>query len=303
MENQVALENRKWWIAGAFSFLIPGLGQLYNSQAIKGFVFYFLIFVLDLTFNSKLGHALENPDTLTRPFVIGLLSILIATLLTYLLTIIDAIRFALKSGKNRRPKFYNRWSVYVSILVVFCAFSYLIPQSPGIFDTVKTFKIPSGSMQPTIEAGDYLICNLIYYRSHDPMRGDVIIFKYPRDEKIDYIKRIVGVPGDTVELRDNILLVNGEEIGEPYAVYNDTGNEHWPDPSTYGPYFISENEYFVMGDNRNNSSDSREFGSIERESIEGKAIFVYFSWNMELPLWNIPGRLASIRLSRIGQVL
>jgi signal peptidase I len=158
-------------------------------------------------------------------------------------------------------------------------------------------------MQPAIEAGDYLICNLIFYRSHTPRRGDVVIFKYPRDESIDYIKRIIGLPGDTIELRQNTLFVNDREVQEPYAMYGGNGNGPTLWPRNYGPYFISENEYFVMGDNRDNSSDSRDFGTVKRENIEGKAAFIYFSWDMEIPLWNIPAKLASIRFSRIGEIL
>lgn len=303
MEQQVAVEKKRWWIAGLFSFLIPGLGQLYNSEAAKGLIFYFLIFVLGLIFYPSLDHLLENPDSSSQSLTIKLLLMLCAMLLVYLLTIIDAIRSAIKAGTGRELRFYNRWSVYVSILVVFCGFSYLMPDNPGVFDNIKTFKIPSKSMQPSIEVGDYLVCNLLYYRSHNPQRGDIIIFKYPRDENVDYIKRIVGLPGDTVELRQNTLFINDREIDEPYAVYGDNGSGPGPRFRSYGPYFISEDEYFVMGDNRDNSLDSRNFGTVERENIHGKAIFVYFSWDMDIPAWNIPARLASIRFSRIGEIL
>jgi len=303
MEQQVASEKKRWWIAGVFSFLIPGLGQLYNSEAVKGLVLYFLIFLLDLAFYPTLDHYLENPYVLTRSAVLTLLSMLLAMFLFYLLAIFDAIRSAVKAGNGRKIKFYNRWSVYVTILVVFCGFSYLMPEEPGGFENIKTFKIPSRSMQPAIEAGDYLVCDLMYYRSHNPERGDIVVFKYPRDENIDYIKRIVGLPGDTVELRQNTLFVNEQKIDEPYTVYGGNGKGASVPPRNYGPYFVSENEYFVMGDNRDNSSDSRDFGSVGRGRIEGKAIFVYFSWDMKIPLWNLPGRLASVRISRIGQIL
>jgi signal peptidase I len=228
---------------------------------------------------------------------------LCAWLLLSLLAILDAIRSGLKGRNGRELKPYNRWSIYVSILVVYCGFSYLIPylmpNKSGPFDAIETYKIPSGSMLPTVEIGDHLICNLMYYRSHNPQRGDIIIFQNPSDENKDYLKRIVGLPGDTVELRQNTLFVNGQAVDEPYAVYINNG----PRPRNYGRYFISENEYFVMGDNRNNSRDSRFYGTVKRESIRGKASFIYFSWDMEIPVWNIPGRLASIRFERIGKIL
>lgn len=303
MEEQTAVEKRRWWLAGIFSFVIPGLGQIYNSEAIKGLVFYILIFIGNLAYYTSLDHYLENPTLLTRSIVLNFFLALCIMLLIYLIGIIDAIRSAVKSRSGRKLKFYNSWSVYASILVVFCGFSYLMPNQPGTFDTIKAYKIPSGSMLPTIEIGDHLICNLIYYRSHNPQRGDIIVFKNPRDENKDYIKRIIGLPGDTVELRRHTLFVNGQPVNEPYAVY--IGSENGPGPPlrNYGPYFISDNEYFVMGDNRDNSNDSRYTGTVERENIEGKAIFIYFSWDMKIPLWNIYARLASIRFSRIGKVL
>jgi signal peptidase I len=303
MEQQATIEKKRWWVAGLFSFLIPGFGQLYNGQAIKGLVFYFLVFFLELKFYPTLTHHLEAPDSLTRSMVLMLMLMLCAMRLTYLLAIIDAIHSAIKAGAGRKPRFYNRLSVYASILVAAFALSFLTPDEPGVFDKIKTFKIPSGSMEPSIEAGDYLVCDLVYYRTHSPRRGDIVIFKYPRDEDIDYIKRVVGLPGDTVELRKNTLYVNEQKVDEGYTVYGGNGDGPALPPRNYGPYFISENEYFVMGDNRDNSSDSRDFGSVERDKIEGKAIFVYFSWDMKIPRWNVPGRLASIRFSRIGQVL
>lgn len=299
MEQQVTVEKKRWWLAGLFSFVVPGLGQLYNGQAIKGLIFYILIFICNFIFYISIDHYLEDPELLTRPLVLSLLLAFCIILLISLFVIFDAIRSAIKARSGRQLKFYNRWSVYVSILVVFCGFSFLMPTEPGTIDAIKPYKIPSGSMLPTVEIGDHLICDLMYYRSHNPQRGDIIIFQNPKDENKDYLKRIVGLPGDTVELRQNTLFVNGQAVDEPYAMYINNG----PRPQIYGPYFISENEYFVMGDNRNNSNDSRYYGAIERETIRGRAFFIYFSWDMQIPIWNIPARLASIRFSRIGKIL
>jgi signal peptidase I len=298
-EEQTVIEKKKWWLAGIFSFVVPGLGQLYNSEAIKGIVFYLLIFICNFIFLFYLGRFSDNPEILTRPLALYLLLVNCIMVLLYLITIIDAIRSAIKARKGRKIEFYNRWSVYTSILIVFCAHIFLVPNE----DIVKMFKIPSGSMKPTVEIGDHLMCDRMYYRSHNPQRGDVIIFQNTKDENKDYLKRIVGLPGDTIELRQNTLFVNGEAVDEPYAVYNGNGNRSWSIPRNYGPYFISENEYFVMGDNRDNSRDSRHFDTVKREKILGKAIFVYFSWDMNISGWNIPARLASIRFSRIGEIL
>lgn len=299
MEEQSAVERKRWWLAGIFSFVVPGLGQIYNSEAIKGMVFYLLIVILNFIFFTYLGHHLEDPGLMTRHLVLSLLFVFCIMLLFYLLSIVDAIRSAVKSRPGRRLKFYNRWSVYVSILVVFCSLNFLTPGESGLFGATKAYKVPSGSMLPTIEIGDHVICNRMYYRSHNPQREDIIIFQNSKDENKDYIKRIVGIPGDTIELRQNTLFVNGRAVDEPYAQYIHNG----PMPQSYGPYFIPENQYFVMGDNRNNSKDSRYYGTIERECIQGRAFFIYFSWDMDIHVWNLPARLASIRFSRIGKIL
>ena len=133
------------------------------------------------------------------------------------------------------------------------------------------------SMLPTFENGEYLIANKIDYRFSPPERGDVIIFK--RSEQQDYIKRIVGLPGEEVSLVNGRILVNGEPVTEssylgPNTITN--GNNALKEGSKY---IIPEDEYFVLGDNRSNSTDSRYFGSISFDTIKGKVWFVYFPFS------------------------
>ncbi len=126
---------------------------------------------------------------------------------------------------------------------------------------IQAFKIPSGSMIPTLLVGDHLLVNKFIYRFKDPRPGDVIVFKFPQDRKTDFIKRIVAKGGDRVELKETQLYVNGVPMEEPFAFYED-GNAP-PKNRQFGPVVIPDGSVFVMGDNRDNSFDSRWWGPVE----------------------------------------
>lgn len=133
------------------------------------------------------------------------------------------------------------------------------------------FIVEGDSMLPNFHTGQYLIVSRVNYLLGEPERGDVVVFHYPRDPQSDYIKRVIGMPGDTVELRDQRVFVNGVELEEPYI------NEpclpiHCPNRS----WQVGPNAFFVMGDNRNESSDSRSFGPVEREYFVGEALVRYW---------------------------
>jgi signal peptidase I len=167
---------------------------------------------------------------------------------------------------------------------------------------VQAFRIPSESMEDTLLVGDFLFANKLLYGPklplidvrlpaiRDPRPGDIIIFKYPGDPKVDYIKRCVAVAGQSVELVDNQLYVDGvlqEEAFTKY-VFGSRPERH------FGPFTVPEGHIFMMGDNRDNSADSRAWGPLDKRLITGKAMFIYFSWNP---------RSHSIRFSRIGDVI
>jgi len=235
-------------------------------------------------------------------FSLALLFLLAFTYLgAFLMIIFESIRTAWKAGESHALKPYNKWYIYLIVILVVSGINYLF--APAIANIVrdnivKAYKIPTGSMQPTLGIGDHVISNQLYYHYQNPTHGDVIIFKNPQDENQDFVKRIAGCPGDTIEIKDNHLFLNGKKSDEPYAL--DTPGEPL---KNFGPFVVPKDEYFVLGDNRNNSLDSRVFGAIKRHAIEGKVIFVYFSWDMNISAWNIPGRLFSIRFSRIGEIL
>lgn len=160
---------------------------------------------------------------------------------------------------------------------------------------VQAFKIPSGSMENNLLIGDHLLVNKFVFAPTlslvedavlpiDPIRrGDVVVFKYPVEPDRDFIKRVIGLPGDTIELRKKRVYVNGTLLDEPYVRYlspPDESSEHDFDVRVqYGPVTVPADQYFMMGDNRDNSQDSRYWGFMPRSYVKGKALFVYFSFN------------------------
>lgn len=179
---------------------------------------------------------------------------------------------------------------------------------------VEPFRIPSGSMMPTLLVGDFILVNKFSYGLRlpvlnkkvvdidEPARGDVVVFRYPKDPSVDYIKRVVGLPGDKVGYYNKAVYINGEPAGQvPAGIYIGTGSgvsmsgaskrrEQLGDiqhdilvvprkPDMEGEFVVGEGEYFVMGDNRDNSNDSRYWGTVPEENLVGKAFRVWMNWD------------------------
>ena len=160
---------------------------------------------------------------------------------------------------------------------------------------VQAFKIPSGSMEPTLLIGDHLLVNKFIYGIRNPIngnvwipigkpeRGDIIVFKYPVNPKQDFIKRVVGIEGDRIKIVNKELFVNGKPFVVESAVHLDPniipGNINPRD--NFGPVTVPKNSLFVMGDNRDNSHDSRFWKFVKLKSVKGKAFILYWSWDKE----------------------
>jgi signal peptidase I len=142
----------------------------------------------------------------------------------------------------------------------------------GISFAVQAVHVEGLSMYATLDDNDYLIANKIDYRLHAPQRGDIIILRPPSDNSKDFIKRVIALPGEKLLIRDSIVYINGHRLDEPYLPEAWTAINNWPPDGTDGRVMKS-NEYFVMGDNRNRSQDSRIFGPISRDRIDGRAWF------------------------------
>jgi signal peptidase I len=163
----------------------------------------------------------------------------------------------------------------ILVCVIFLVFvrSYVIQPS----------EIPSGSMEDSILVGDYILVNRFSYAPvsyewerrllprGDVQRGDVVVFKHPPSPERDFIKRVIGLPGETVELRDGQVFVDGVEIAEPYL------NELYRSRGSFGPVKVAPDHFFVMGDHRNHSRDSREWGSVSRDLLKGRAFVILVS--------------------------
>ena len=141
----------------------------------------------------------------------------------------------------------------------------------GISFAVQAVHVEGLSMYATLDNNDYLIANKIDYRLHAPQRGDIVILRPPTNNSTDFIKRIIGLPGERVLIRSGVVYINGHRLDEPYLPEAWVSETNWPDNSS--GRVMGADEYFVMGDNRNRSQDSRFFGPISRDRIDGKAWF------------------------------
>jgi signal peptidase I len=172
---------------------------------------------------------------------------------------------------------------------------------------VQAFKIPSGSMEPNLLIGDHLLVNKFVSAPTETAvedavlpiesihRGDIIVFKAPRMPERDLIKRTIGLPGETIEVRGRRVLVNGTPLDEPYAhfLFNDADLGERDPRRNFGPFTVPPGHYFMMGDNRDNSEDSRFWGALPREYVKGKALFLYMSFGQG------EGSVANVRWARI----
>ncbi|MBN2439165.1 MAG: signal peptidase I [Deltaproteobacteria bacterium] len=173
---------------------------------------------------------------------------------------------------------------------------------------IQAYKIPSGSMKPTLLIGDHILVSKFNYgirlplirstllRVGTPHRGDIVVFIYPEDRSKDFIKRLVGLPGDTIEIRDKKILINGTPWNDTYGVNVDNliipGSVQPRD--NFGPVKVPEGSLFVMGDNRDESYDSRFWGFVPMKEVLGKALIIYWSWNHDDH---------RVRWNRIGSIL
>lgn len=197
-----------------------------------------------------------------------------------------ALEFSVPATVPRRSKSAAREyaeAIAIAVVLAFAIRSFV----------VQAFKIPSGSMLPTLQVGDHILVNKFIYGvrlpiwgtrlmavSH-PQRGDVVVFAYPVDPTKDFIKRVVGVGGDVVQIRDKQVFVNGERWDDVHASFVDgrrDGRGSSP-RDNFGPVTVPPGHLFVMGDNRDRSYDSRFWGFVDRDEVAGKAFLIYWSWD------------------------
>jgi signal peptidase I len=201
----------------------------------------------------------------------------------------------------------SKWREYAESLIIAALIAFLVRSF-----VVQAFKIPSSSMEPTLLVGDHLLVNRLSYlvkvpfsdivllHIKGPSRGDVVVFRYPEDRTKDFIKRVIAKEGDVVEIKDKVVYVNGQRADYPQAVFA----EATIIPGSYsprdnlGPVTVPKDSYFVMGDNRDRSLDSRFWGFVQYDDFVGRALIIYFSWN-----GNSPDFFHYIRWTRIGHLI
>lgn len=234
----------------------------------------------------------------------------------------------LEQRRSRLGRWFDSWmrSLGMALVLFLIIRTFLI----------EAFQIPSGSMERTLLAGDFLFVNKAAYGApipgtharlpgfDSPKRGDVIVFAYPRNPELSYVKRVIGAPGDTVEMRGGRVLVNDTALVEPYVQRVDAGHDVYdadfgwqrdylvgdspaarlryrPTRDTWGPLRVPPGKYFVLGDNRDNSADSRYWGFVDAAAVKGRPLVVYFSYDREAH--DAVPWLTDIRWSRLGSLV
>jgi signal peptidase I len=279
------MKGRRPWVAGLLSLVVPGLGQVYNGEPRKAFI-YLGLFVIGTPVLVVFALPLLVPGYL----------VLVAIRL-YL--VFDAVSVARKLRDNYAPKPYNTWYSYAGYAAGVLLFTSFIKAY-----VVQSYRMSADSMFPTLRAGEHVSVNNVTYgirmplaesyllRFAKPKRGDVISFMFPEDRSKDFLKRVIAVEGDLLEIRSRKIYIDGQVAEDPYAHFDDEAPRLKPHPGdNFGPAHIPPGHVFVLGDNRDKSYDSRFWGFLKLDDIKGKAFVIYWSWENGAVRWDRMGRM------------
>lgn len=281
---------RTGWNAALLSLLLgAGVGHVYAGRPKRGAA-YFCVGLAAAY--AVVPMALFG--ALSAASYVGVLAILAVVRVA---SIIDAARVARRAGSAYELRRYNRWYAYVGASVVMS----LVLLPPRL--AAHAYRLPSGSMLPTLQIGDNIITNSTAYTRTNPARGDVVVFRPPGHRDETYIQRIVGLPGETIAIHQRRVSVNGHEIDDPWGFCPD--GRGLGDPSAdcgqpvvrmdeMAPRTLGADQYFMLGDNRQHSQDSRVWGALPKADLLGKVLGVYWSWDSDQ---------LRPRLDRIGRSL
>lgn len=288
------IQNRNYrrhpMLAVLFSIAATGLGHIYCGKLAKGLTLFFLSFA----FAPIIVGTVDNGASTQTFLLMGGGLLMMFGVFTY--AIVDAYRIAGRTPAGYTPREYNRWYIYCIFILV--SVTYPANISGAIRDhVVQAYKIPSASMIPTILKGDYVFLNKAAYRDAAPKVGDVVVFVNPNARHRHFIKRIIAMPGDTVAIRKSELLINGRPLerervpaGRLGVAAKQVTGAVWEETNRKARYRIQVDETalsdfseitvpnghcFVLGDNREKSSDSRDFGPVPLADIRGKVDFIY----------------------------
>jgi len=309
------MKRRRPWVAFFLTQICPGLGQLYNGDLPWALISFLLSLLTAIVSTIWLFDTLQK-----------LLIAVVFGLALDLALSVQAYRRA-RQVKEMELRLYQRWWVYILFTIVV----YGVPDGYGLLmpSRIRSFQIPSESMVPNLLIGDRLVADGWAYWGKDPQRGDIVVFDYPRDPATKFVKRLVGLPGDKIEMKQGELYLNETIVPQQRSpkptveegvwraaeyVENLGGVEHTihraqpENDNNYGPVTVPPDQYFMMGDNRDRSMDSRVWGFVKRDALIGRMVYVYFSWDQlsyDRMRSNNPGDLGAaifsgLRWDRIG---
>lgn len=262
-----------------FSILCPGLGQQYAGDLIRGIALYVALIVLSWV--SAILFMLIGSRISIILFAVPVAG--------FLFIAYDAYKCASKQPIDYKMRWYNRKGIYLGVfLLLLVTVNPLMDFIVGR-NVVRAYMVHTASMVPTLLEHDLLLVNKLAYKVSSPSRGDIVLIMFGKGRHSGVTKviddelllRVVALPSETVEMRGNEVLVNGMKLDEPYARYETSLVYSGSGENSFTPQRVPENSYFVLGDNRNHSLDSRVFGFIDKERLGGKITKVFWSWNLE----------------------
>ena len=263
---------RRPWIAGLLQFFMPGLGNLYSGHPYRGAVAF-------LVYQGVAVFALVS--TLFLPKPLNLFLPIAAILGTLALVVFDAVRGARAAGPGFQLRRYNRWYVYLLLYIGIAVVQPIVVAAPLASNVLRAFRMPTPSMEPTLLPGDQFVTSLIAYRLSNPARGDIVAYSPADRPTVSYVHRVIGLPGETIEIREKSVYINGAKLDEPYVQFvRPPRPGDFPGDMAKGTT-LADNMYFLLGDNRDNSADSRYNGPVPRNNILGKVRMIYMSWDSE----------------------
>jgi signal peptidase I len=257
--------TRNPFIAALLSWVAPGLGQIYNGKGTLGLVFFLVSIALPF---------LWGVSGWPRHYS-GLVALVIAAIVFWLFLIVHAFVQARRIRETELKK-YQTTAVYAFFIILSLSLTIIVPRR--IWRTslgISPYKFATTSMMPTLQKDDFLMTDLKAYTDQAPRRGDLVVFEYPRDLTKSFIKRVIALEGETVEIRNKRVYIDGEPLQESYTVHQDTAIEDTRD--NLGPLTIPAGYCFVLGDNRDNSMDSRFWGALPLANVKGKALYIYWA--------------------------
>ena len=244
---------RRPGVALVLSLLTVGLGQLYSTRPGRAAFFYGAYLVLSILYvSTPVAYSLAG----------SVVSAVVAVCFA-VFHLSDAWRTAKRVGVVPLRR-YNRRSVYTLIVMANLVLAWVLPTP------IEAYRIPTSGMQPALQVGDHIIADRHFSRA-GLKRGDVVVFSHPTERKL-FIKRVIGLPGETIETRGSEVLIDGRVMDDPWGVYR--GSVPIGD---VGPIFVPAGAYFVVGDHRNNSWDSRQWGCLPAKFIKAKPLYIYWA--------------------------